>query len=282
MGWSRSGRMIAAYLRDNWRNLPYETGASIAAAVELSEMTVIRFIRQLGYSNLKDVKEALKSAEPREGADVEDLARRLNVQNLQNEELEQGFQDEVSAISEVYKLTALPRWGYCTDLLARSEFVNIVGFSYVKGMALDFATRLQLMRPQARFVEKGCGLYPEILDMSGRNHCLVIVDTSENPRKAAHLAERVRAQAIPLIIVTDRRSNWAYDYTELVLQAPSHPTARWSSPAPMAIALNLLLSSVFAAIGPAAATRYGRLTQPTEQIDEPPRPAGRQLILGDL
>jgi DNA-binding MurR/RpiR family transcriptional regulator len=35
-------RAIAAYLRDNRAMIPYETGATIAAAADVSEMSVIR------------------------------------------------------------------------------------------------------------------------------------------------------------------------------------------------------------------------------------------------
>ncbi|MEI2659474.1 MAG: hypothetical protein V9G11_05530 [Bifidobacterium adolescentis] len=41
-----SERAIAAWMRENIRAVPYNTGAQMAAAIGVSEMTLIRFLPQ--------------------------------------------------------------------------------------------------------------------------------------------------------------------------------------------------------------------------------------------
>ncbi|KNY13558.1 hypothetical protein AKG11_28490 [Shinella sp. SUS2] len=243
-GWSRSGRMIASHFRDNWDRLPYETGASLAAALGLSEMTVIRFIRQLGYANLKDFKEALKPAAGAEAAGMGNVFKRLQLDPLNEQTLEKSLQRELEAVTEAYKLTTLPRWRYCVEAIADPQFVSVVGFQASRGLAIDFASRLQYVRPKVRFAEDHAGVSAEILDMSGDSHCLVLVDTHSYARKGVLLAEKARDAGMPLVIITDKFSNWAYEYTELVLQGETYVETFWDSSASLTVILNLLINSI--------------------------------------
>src|SRR3546814_8974856 len=74
-----SGRAVGAYLRDNLALLPFETGASIATKTGVSEMTVIRFLRGLGYENLKEFKEDLRDDYPDDDQSVEDALERFRI-----------------------------------------------------------------------------------------------------------------------------------------------------------------------------------------------------------
>ncbi len=276
LGWSRSGRMIASYLRDNWRNLAFETGASIAAALQISEMTVIRFIRQLGYGNLKEFKEALKTAD---ATDLSHVAQTVPTQSLGDGALEKRLQRELQAISEVYRLTALPRWGICANQLAHHEFVSVISFQQTKGVAIDFATALQYVRPQVRYIDDHSSVCPEILDMKGRSHCLVLIDITPLSRKSKRLAQRAKEIGMPLIIVTDTLSNWAYDYTEMVLQGPIGRGEAQGSGAVLSVLMDLLAGSIAGVIGPAAKERRAHMVSLEDHFDEcrpTPAPRGTQ------
>ena len=54
------GRALAHYLLANLSSLPFETAASVAAKVGVSEASVGRFCRSIGYRHLKDLKGSLQ------------------------------------------------------------------------------------------------------------------------------------------------------------------------------------------------------------------------------
>lgn len=253
---TRSGRIIASYLRDNLQNIPYETGATIAAQAGVSEMSVIRFIRGLGYASLKDLKDTLKPAESGSGRVLDDTLERFRVQRGDVGELEASLELELRAITDAYLLTTLERWHAAAELLTRCKTVHVVGFQASKGLALDFASRLKYARGGVRFAEGGTGVYSEIIESDPQESCLVLVDTAAYARKGVLLAERVRDMKMPLIIVTDRFSNWAYEFTELVLQGSTHVKAFWDSTASVSVILNLLINSVAGRLGDQALKRY--------------------------
>ena len=58
---SKADRALAAYMLAEFGGLPFETAASLAAKVAVSEPTVGRFCRAMGYDGFKDLKKSLRS-----------------------------------------------------------------------------------------------------------------------------------------------------------------------------------------------------------------------------
>ena len=59
-GASKADKTISNYMLTTLATLPFETAASIATKVKVSEPTVGRFCRSIGYKSFKDLKEHLK------------------------------------------------------------------------------------------------------------------------------------------------------------------------------------------------------------------------------
>jgi DNA-binding MurR/RpiR family transcriptional regulator len=273
---TRSGRMIAAYLRDNLGHIPYETGAMIASKTGVSEMSVIRFIRSLGYASLKELKDDLRSANGGGDGSIDDALERFHVPRDDIGELEESLELELRAVIEAYRLTTLERWTRAVDLIARRRQVHVVGFQASKGLALDFATRLKYARAGVRFAEGNSGVYSEILEAVPAETCLVLVDTVAYARKGLLLARRARDLKIPLVIVTDRFSNWAYEFTDVVLQGSTHVKAFWDSTASLSIILNLLINSVAGRLGDRALRRFELMNELGRHFQEFEAPPERQ------
>lgn len=94
----------------------------------------------------------------------------------------------------------------------------MVGFQASKGLELDFATRLKYARGSVRFAENHSGGYSEVLENPPEDNCLLLVDTVAYAKKGLLLAERIHNLKIPLVVVIDHISNWAYEYTGQALQ----------------------------------------------------------------
>ncbi len=56
--------------------MPYNTGAQMSAAIGVSEMTLIRFLRSMNYANLRDLKAQLRPSAT-DTAPLDDVAVRF-------------------------------------------------------------------------------------------------------------------------------------------------------------------------------------------------------------
>ena len=57
---TRAERALANYMLSNIERIPFDTAATIAEAVGVSTMTVIRFLRKNGYQGLAEIRRELR------------------------------------------------------------------------------------------------------------------------------------------------------------------------------------------------------------------------------
>lgn len=273
-------RAIAAHLRDNRLMIPYETGATIPGAAGVSEMTVIRFVRALGYANLKDLKDDLRPRTADDARAIDDVMERFRSRRDDHAHLHRSLGLELDAIARAYELATTARWARIVHRLAETERVHVVGFQATQGLALDFASRLKYVRPGVRYAEARAGIYSEVLESDPARSCLVMVDTASYARKGVLPARRAAETGMPIVAVTDRYSNWALEFTEEVLAGHTQVGTFWDSLASLNVILNLLINSVAARLGDRAGQRFRQLAEWGGYFNEFDAAASRSAELG--
>ena len=257
---SPSEQSLAAYMLENVQLLPFETGASIAEAVGVSEMTVSRFVRSLGFDSLRDLKGRLRHAMVEEDSEIDDNMERFQVRNSRQRALKESLRLELDAIVKAYALTDTHVWGEAVDLLTSMPTVYVVGFQASQGLALDFASRLLWSRPGVIHVANASGTFGEIVTADPKTSVIVLVDTASYATRGLKLAEKLKAQNMPLIVVTDKFSHWALPFTRFVLEGHTHVQTFWDSSASLSVILNLLIDSVAIKLGPKARARFDTMS----------------------
>ena len=265
---SPAEQSIVVFLRQNLASIPFETGASMAEKAGVSEMTVLRFIRSLGFANLKALKDQLRSRPSGENPAVDDALDRFRVRHDDLNHLHESLQLELSAVVKAYELVANDRWPKIVELLADRQTVYVIGFQASKGLAMDFANRLKYARPGVRFAEGTAGTFSEILEAESGRACLILVDTIAYARKSLLLARKCQERKIPVVVVTDMFSHWAYEFTDLVLEGHTHVNTFWDSSASLSIILNLLINSTAAKLGKKAEAQFERMLDYGDHFQE--------------
>ncbi|MDR6758177.1 DNA-binding MurR/RpiR family transcriptional regulator [Mycoplana sp. BE70] len=258
---SPSEQSLAVYMLDNIQLLPFETGSTIARAVGVSEMTVTRFVRALGFENLRDLKNRMRSSVVEKEGDIDDYMARFQVRNVRQQELQESLKLELDAIVKAYGLTATEQWDEATTLLAKARNVYAVGFQASKGLAMDFSSRLLWARPSVFFVDNTTGTFGEVLSADPKQSVVVLIDTAAYAARGIKLADQLKALEIPLIIVTDRYSHWGFNYTPLVFEGHTHVKTFWDSTASLGVILNLMIDSVAIKLGPKAKRNFATMSE---------------------
>ena len=257
---SPSEQSLAAHMLGNAQMLPFETGASIAQAVGVSEMTVTRFVRSLGFDNLRDLKNRLRDKVVEKDSDIDDYMARFQVRDSRQQELQQSLKLELDSIVKAYGLTQTALWDECAGLLARIRTIYVVGFQASKGLAMDFASRLLWVRPNVIFIDNASGTFGEIIAADPKQSLVVLVDTAAYATRGVKLAEKLKALEMPLVIVTDKFSHWAFTYSRFVFEAHTHVRTFWDSTASLAVILNLMIDTVAIKLGPKAKRNFATMS----------------------
>jgi len=242
-------RHIANHMLSNRSELPFETAASLARKLNVSAVTVGRFCRLLGYKHFRALKEEMRKGTAGAPWLVGDQLTRYAQSFGEQEQLRRSLEMEMAALVEVYGMVDTPAWNAATQLIVRSELVQIAGFQTERGLALLLANLLQYVREGVQLVDMAAGNYSDVFATQPKSRCLVLLDMRRYSRQSLLLAERAAERSIPLIIITDKYCEWGRRYTQHVFALPSDSGQFWSSSVPMNCFINLLVASVVARSG---------------------------------
>jgi len=257
---SKAERALASYMLAELANLPFETAASLAEKVSVSEPTVGRFCRSLGYASFKDLKGHLKRDIGDQpwliGDRLQDLQARYH---SGEDQLVRGLELEMAALVAVYEIAHSPAWAVVVRRLATAKAVFAAGFQTERGMAQIFVNQLQYLRDGVELLDLGGGNFAQVLARNDADAALVIFEARRYSRLARMLAEEAKAAGIPVTLITDPYCDWGNDLADELFVVPTEFNLFWESTAQMASLANLLVNGVFMELGPEVENRMNRI-----------------------
>ncbi len=259
---SKADRVIATYMLAEISSLPFETAASLAAKVKVSEPTVGRFCKAIGYDGFKDFKSNLKK-------DTGDapwlLGERLS--DLQNrakageDQLTRGLELEMTALIAVYEMAHSPEWDRVVKRLATVKNVYATGFQTERGMAQIFVNQLQYLREGVHLIDLASGSFSEVLASDDNDAALIIFEARRYSRSAKQLAIAAKEKNIAVTLVTDPYCDWGHEVSDEIFVVPTSFNLFWESTAQMASLANLLVNGVFIELGPQVEQRMNKIAK---------------------
>lgn len=257
---TRSERSIASYMLGNLTSLPFETASTVAAKVGLSEPSVGRFCRSIGYKHFKELKADLK-------ADIGDgpwligdrLKNYRDRSRRGNDELARGLDMEIAALVSNYELARTREWKRAVKRLAHVPGIFIAGFQTERGLAQYMVNQLHYLRPNVHLVDIAAGNFSEVLLADPRRINLIIIEARRYSRLARLLAIEARAAGIATTLITDTFCDWAHDLVSEVFPVQTDINQFWDATSPVASLIALLVNSIFNELGPSVEQRMNKV-----------------------
>ncbi len=254
-------RSIASYLLTNLSSLPFETAASVAQKVGVSEASVGRFCRAIGYRHLKDLKGSLQADLGDRawliGDRLKDFHRRSREGGA---ELSRALEREIAALVAVYEMAATPAFEATVKRLAHFRAVWVAGFQTERGHAAELVHNLQYLRPGVQLADVAAGHFAEILLDAPEETTLVLIDGRRYSRLTRDLSLAARDEGIPVTLITDPYCDWAQEAATEVFAVPTDLNHFWDSTSAMSSLIGLMVNGVFRELGAAVEDRMARVS----------------------
>ncbi|MDG3578967.1 MurR/RpiR family transcriptional regulator [Rhizobium sp. YJ-22] len=258
---SKTDKLIAQYIERNLAELPFETAKSIAARLGISQMTVGRYLRRLGFDGLDEMKTALRRGRSNPAWQVKGPVARLQ-QDIREGKLLAGLvQQQIDNLGVVYELMTQPEWQQTIDALISASEVYVAAYQNVRGIAQYFASQLSYSRPRVSFMDGLNGTYAEALDGSVEGRVLFLHDVRRFASKARPLAAEARRAGVKVILLTDEFCPWASEVADIALIVPGSHGPLWDGAATMTAVMDLMLSNIIVLIGNQVDERVQTLTR---------------------
>lgn len=254
-------RTIATYFLANLQSIPFETAASLGSKIGVSEASIGRFCRAIGFRHLKNLKSSLQlDLGDRAwliGDRLEDFHRRSRAGKA---ELSRALEREIAAIVEVYELAASPAFEAMVRRLAHSRSVWVVGFQTERGHAAELAHNLQYLRPEVYLADLAGGHFAEILTGDADGKTLVLIDGRRYSRLTRELALAAREAGIPTTLITDPYCVWAHDIVTECFAVQTDLNHFWDTTSAMSSLIGLMVNGVFRECGAKVEDRMARVS----------------------
>jgi len=275
---SKADRAIASFMLGQINTIAFETAASIAEKVSVSEPTVGRFCRSLGYKSFKDLKVHLKRDIGDKPWLISDRLKEFQRRAKAGEDqLSQGLELEMAALVQVYEQAQTPEWARVVKRLASAPAVFATGFQTERGMAQIFVNQLEYLRDRVHLIDLAGGNFSQVLNPENSQACLVIFEARRYSRMARLLAQDAKALGIATTLITDGFCDWGHDLVDEMFVVPTEFNLFWESTAQMASLANLLVNGVFIELGPKVEERMNEVTRLysryTGYVNDPTGPA---------
>jgi DNA-binding MurR/RpiR family transcriptional regulator len=253
---TKAEKAVATYMLNGLTQLPFQSAAEIAEQVGVSELTVGRFCRSLGYDRYKDLIAELRDDIGSRPWLIGDRLLAFRKASLeQQDSLARSLELEIAALVKVYEIPSTGEWKTCIRRMARSKRVFIAGFQTERGLASYFGHQLQYVRDGVQILDLGSGNFAELLLGDTKHSALVIFEARRYSRLALNLARRASEIGIPVTLITDSFCDWGRDHASEVFAVQTEANLFFESTAPMASLVNLMINATFNEIGSAAEPR---------------------------
>ncbi|HKK90550.1 MAG TPA: MurR/RpiR family transcriptional regulator [Desulfobacteraceae bacterium] len=255
-------KLLGKYILEHPNKAVFMTTRELAATVGTSEATVVRFVRNLGYSSysvfIKHLRQRIDSeltlmdrnrlAETDEAGGSAGLANIVN-QEIENLKMLQASIDPDQADNIV-------------KLLGQSEFVYVVGsrLSYAPAYYMGWA--MTKIRKNIHILKGSDRTAVDWLTIASPDSAVVIVATSRYPNELIRIGKMVRRQGLKLILLADSTSCPLIHFSHHSLVSPLKAIPYMGSPTSLTCLIKFLVHAV------AETTQGEALTAHQEKLEQ--------------
>lgn len=196
-------RQVANYIARNYRTVASHTAAELAKAMGISEATVVRFARELGYSGFRELKRQLNQVIREDLTSVELLTRERT-----------RTKGKVDTLAETVERESMYLRGLAADIrrsdyrrlvkaLVESDRNYIVGHRASMPLAQFFGyTLAKVHKDTVTLTSSTSWAYDAFREIPPKS-CMVAIGFARYPRETLELMEFARSQGILVIAITD-------------------------------------------------------------------------------
>ncbi len=252
---------IAGYLLNNLRSLPFETAASVAQKIGVSEASIGRYCRSIGYQHFKGLKARLQADLGDKAWLIGDRLRDFHQRSRRgNTETARALELEIAAVVAVHEMAAGPEFARCVTRLAHSPNVYVAGFQTERSLALQLAHGLQYLRAGVHLADLAGSNFADVLLSDAGRTSLVLIDARRYSRLTQELAAKAKAAGITVTLITDPYCDWGRAVANEVFAVPTDLNHFWDATSPMASLIGQILNGVFNELGAEVETRMAKVS----------------------
>lgn len=202
---TRAEALVAKYLSAHPTEAAFLPAARIGEKAGVSESTVFRFTKSLGYSSFQELQAELQADIRLKLHEATPIRLRRTVGRSTSEwaALTGAFEDDIKNIQLTSLQLTEPSFRDVIDALAEARGVWVVGLRGATALATLLGYTLNLLRPEVHFLaDRGDTIYDRLVDLR-KGDVLLATAFSRQSRRTLEAVELARTKGATVIAITD-------------------------------------------------------------------------------
>lgn len=214
------GKILAAFVLSNPDKAVFMTTRQLGSAVGVSEATVVRFVRQLGFESYALFIKALRDFIDRELTLIERGRMAHMVMGSEDKELDRLISQDIQDIRAMHKGFNFSHAKEIRKLLKTASVVYVMGSRLSYSSAHYFGWTLAKIRENVIILNGSDRTSMDRMVFAPSDSAVVIVATSRYPNELIRLGKFAWRQKLKQVLITDSVSCPLVQFSDHVLIAP--------------------------------------------------------------
>lgn len=243
------GKLLAEFALSSPDKAVFMTTRELAAAVGVSEATVVRFVRQLNYASYALFIKALRALIDTELTLIERSRLANPVVRSDDAELERIANQDIENIRALSKTIDLAEGKKIRKILKESEAVHIIGSRLSYAPAYYMGWTLAKIRKNVNIFKGSDKTTIDRLIFASKKSAVVVIATSRYPNELIRMGKLAKRHNLKLILLTDSSACPLIQFSDHVLIAPLKTIPFLGNPASLMSLINYLVHTLAADMG---------------------------------
>ncbi|MBR5474091.1 MAG: MurR/RpiR family transcriptional regulator [Lachnospiraceae bacterium] len=269
---TKTSQKIAEWVLDHDTEACFITSTDLAAGLEISEASVIRFARALGFTGYMDFQKHLRQNYTDKVNKVSSTITvpyerlRASMEHTDGDYIKEFLMNTERNIESVLRNNAPSVFEQAIDLLMRSHRKFILATRANTGVASYFLLLMKHMLPDVYSTgDSSISVIDHMCDIT-KDDCVVLFSFprySELDRQALQMAEDVGA---PILVITDKPSAPLAPYADILLTVDVDSSAFFNSYVGVQLIMEILCAGISRRVGASAEDKLKTVDKYLEKL----------------
>lgn len=269
---TKKGRLVAEYITNNKDKVGFMTANAIANELGISDVTVIRFARSLGYDGYSDMQSELQSL----------AIQKINGQPLfsaspgakitastpsdENAVKDLVLNNTLFNIDNMIKRNTTRDFQQAADIIIQSRKKYVIGFLARSVFSTHLANDLRfLLSDVINITSSSSNALIPLLDISSHD-CVILYSYNKDPSKTLEVAHICKDHGAKIIIITDNEAAQVNADSDASLIAIVDGIS-FSNYLAVHLLGDILVTTIAKQLGPDQEARFKQIKSLSEHVD---------------
>ena len=255
---TKKEKRIAEFFLDEEQRVFLMNVADIAKTIDVSDTSVIRFIKSLGFENFTDFKNSGQEDIKSRLDKTNDFIKNLDI--IKENSIEQLYIHKINEeVNKIFNSNSQKQIKKISNLIMKAKNKYIVGFKSTAGIANFFGVRLGFMLENVSTFNIDDSVVVNSIFNIKQEDILIIFDYPMYSKAAVVLAKIARENKAKILLFTDSDNAPLSDYSDILYKVKLNGISVFNSLISTQILIEYLLTYISQFIEEKAKIRFSKI-----------------------